>query len=178
MPRTLNIFEGSVEGIMANLLNFDSDRKLEFDSNRPLEFDIRRPLDFDSRRALEFQPNRDLGFGRRGVVFRGYVCPVCGSLTTADATRCTECGTVFEGTPRAAAPTSPSSPAIDDRQKPPAPKAGKGGPPGTGFCAFCGVKLKRADVFCWNCGARATGSSEVVKLPGSKSQPVTRPWKR
>ena len=163
---------------MADLLNFNSNRKLEFDSSRPLEFDMRRPLDFDPRRALEFQANRDLGFGHRGVVFRGYVCPVCGSLTTADAARCTECGTVFEGTPRAAAPTSPSSPptAVPPTAAP--PKSGKSGLPGSVFCAFCGVKLKKADVFCWNCGARATGSSEVVKLPGSKSPPVTRPWKR
>lgn len=164
---------------MSDLLNFDSNRKLEFDVNRPVDFDVRRPLDFDSRRALEFQPNRDLGFGHRGVVFRGYVCPICGSLSTADATRCSECGTVFEGTPRSAGPTIPASSSPSANQpRPPVPKSEKGGPFGSFFCAFCGVKLKRADAFCWNCGAQATGSFEVVRLPAQKTQPVTRRWKR
>src|SRR5438046_8861118 len=89
---------------MADLLNFNPSRKLEFDVGRPLEFDARRPLEFDAGRDLEFQPNRDLGFGRRGVVFRGYVCPICGSLVTEDAKRCTGCGGVFDAAPRAAAP--------------------------------------------------------------------------
>src|SRR5207247_10944679 len=84
---------------MADLLNFNPNRKLEFDSGRPLEFDARRPLEFDAGRDLEFQPNRDLGFGRRGVVFRGYVCAICGSLVTEDAMRCTGCGAVFEPAP-------------------------------------------------------------------------------
>src|SRR5207237_1552425 len=89
---------------MADLLNFNPNRKLEFDSGRPLEFDARRPLEFDAGRDLEFQPNRDLGFGHRGVVFRGYVCPICGSLVTEDAKRCTECGAVFDPAPRSAPP--------------------------------------------------------------------------
>src|SRR6266571_2592647 len=96
---------------MADLLNFNSDRELEFTPGRPLEFDARRPLEFDSRRALEFNANRDLGFGRRGVVFRGFVCPICGALVTEDAKRCNECGTVFDDGSRAAAPPRRRSPA-------------------------------------------------------------------
>src|SRR5438552_10853028 len=113
---------------MADLLNFNPNRKLEFDSGRPLEFDARRPLEFDAGRDLEFQPNRDLGFGRRGVVFRGYVCPICGSLVTGDAKRCTECGAVFDPAPRSASPPAavpgklPSPPTKSMRPTPPTAK--------------------------------------------------------
>ncbi len=167
---------------MSDLLNFNSDRKLEFDSSRPLEFDPRRPLEFDPRRGLEFQPNRDLGFGRRGVVFRGFICPICGSLVTEDAKRCSECGAVFEATPRAAGPPSSGSPSAPVKRAPavppPARAASPAPAPGMVYCAYCGVKLKPADVFCWNCGARTAGSSEVVKLPFQKARTVTREWKR
>ena len=166
---------------MEDLLNFNPYRRLEFDSSRPLEFDSRRPLEFDSSRDLKFQANRDLGFGRRGVVFRGYVCPICGSLATEDARRCTECGAVFESTPRAAGPppgtpaASPAGLAKASRPiSPPAPGASQGA---MVYCAYCGVKLKRGDGFCWNCGSRTSGSSEAVKLPARKSQPVTREWR-
>ncbi len=106
-----------VEGV-GELLNFNPDRKLTFDSGRPLEFDPRRRLEFDPGRGLEFSQNRDLGFGRRGVVFRGYVCPICGSLVTETATRCTECGAVFEGPPRASRPpTAGREPVAPERPK-------------------------------------------------------------
>ena len=171
---------GSVEG-MADLLNFNPNRKLEFDSGRPLEFDARRPLEFDAGRDLEFQPNRDLGFGRRGVVFRGYVCPICGSLVTEDAKRCTECGAVFDPAPRSAPPPaiapakSPSPPAKS--LKPTAPTAKGATPASTVYCPFCGVRLKKTDGFCWNCGAKMGGGSDAVKLPPRKTQPVTRDWR-
>ncbi|HLB67837.1 MAG TPA: hypothetical protein VJN63_05170 [Thermoplasmata archaeon] len=167
---------------MADLLNFNPYRGLEFDSSRPLEFDSGRPLQFDSARNLEFQPNRDLGFGRRGVVFRGYVCPICGSLVSEDAERCTECGAVFESTPRAARPpasapaTSAPAPAKISRPIPP-PARVAASDSSIIYCAFCGVKLKRSDSFCWNCGTRTNGSSEAVKLPAKKSPPVARDWR-
>ena len=164
---------------MADLLNFNPNRKLEFEPGRPLEFDMRRPLEFDPSRTLEFAPNRDLGFGHRGVVFRGYVCPVCGSLVTEDAKRCTECGTVFEPDPKPNSPPPRSSPAAA-----PAKPTKPGSPPARGkasdsiYCPFCGVRLKPTDGFCWNCGAKTRGASESVKLPPKQARPpVTRDWK-
>src|SRR5947207_10164346 len=133
---------------MADLLNFNPSRKLEFDVGRPLEFDARRPLEFDAGRDLEFQPNRDLGFGRRGVVFRGYVCPICGSLVTEDAKRCTECGAVFDPAPRSTPPPSaapaksPSPPAKSS--KPTAPTAKGATPASTVYCPYCADRLKTA----------------------------------
>ena len=167
---------------MADLLNFNPYRGLEFDSSRPLEFDYRRPLEFDAARNLEFNSNRDLGFGRRGVVFRGYVCPICGSLVSEDATRCTECGAVFESTPRAAGPPAnapaTTSPAPGKISRPISSPSKVAAPDSSIiYCAFCGVKLKRPDAFCWNCGGRTSGSSEAVKLPGKKSPPATREWR-
>ncbi len=168
---------------MADLLNFNPNRNLEFEPGRRLQFDPRRPLEFDSRRDREFNQNRDLGFGRRGVVFRGFVCPICGALVTEDAKRCNECGTVFEGSPRAAEPPGAKAPAARpaDRTQPakPAPPQGKTvSPSGAVYCAYCGVKLKRADVFCWNCGTRSSGASEVVRLPPQKTPSVTREWRQ
>ena len=161
---------------MGDILNFSPDRKLEFDVHRPLEFDSRRPLEFDARRDLEFHVNRDLGFGRRGVVFRGYVCPICGALVSPDANRCNECGTVFDGGPRVARPPT-ASPATHEARSVVPKKAEKVPTPTTVYCAFCGVKLKRSDAFCWNCGARSTGSSEVVRLPARKTSSVTKDWR-
>ena len=164
---------------MADLLNFNPYRNLEFDSSRPLEFDSRRLLEFNPGRPLEFQADRDLGFGRRGVVFRGYVCPICDSLVTEDAKRCTECGAVFESNPRAAGPPAGTPTATPGKPGKPIPPAAKAGAPPTPmvYCAFCGVKLKKADTFCWNCGAKTTGSTEAVKLPGSKTPSATRDWR-
>jgi len=168
---------------MADLLNFNSNRTLEFSPGRPLEFDSRRPLEFDSSRELEFNENRDLGFGRRGVVFRGFVCPICGALATESAMRCSECGAVFEGVSRSSGPpVPPASPkpgaAPAKTFKPTAPPSKTAAAAGNVFCAFCGTKLKRSDAFCWNCGARTSGSSETVKLPKQKTESVTREWRR
>src|SRR6266508_3373823 len=156
---------------MADLLNFNPNRELEFSPGRPLEF--------DSRRALEFNANRDLGFGRRGVVFRGCVCPICGALVTEDAKRCNECGTVFDDGSRASGPPAPTGPG---KTTPAAPKRpatpGRPSAPTSTYCAFCGAKLKRTDTFCWNCGNRTSGASEVVKLPSQKVESVTRDWRQ
>ena len=160
---------------MAGYLNFDPNRKLEFEPGRPLGFDPGRPLDFQPSRELEFQPNRDLGFGHRGVVFRGYVCPICGALVSPDAKRCNECGAVFEGPPAPPQPASPS-PRSGSRQ-PPLRKLAPKQPPGVTYCGYCGVRLLAGDAFCWNCGGVTTKGSEVVKLPSKKTAAVTRDWR-
>ena len=166
---------------MAGYLNFDPSRKLEFDSARPLEFDTGRPLDFQPTRELEFQPNRDLGFGHRGIVFRGYICPICGALVAPDATSCNECGTVFEGPPTP--PPPPATPPPGKRPpaaRTPAPSKKPVPPakPGASYCAYCGVQLHAGDSYCWNCGAQAKGGSEVVRLPPRKQEAATREWHR
>src|SRR3972149_6464172 len=69
---------------MPALLEFKPNRDLSFHPNRDLGFNPRRDLGFDSGRDLTVQPGRDLGFGKRGPVFRGYVCPVCNAAGTAE----------------------------------------------------------------------------------------------
>lgn len=170
---------------MGDILNFDPNRKLQFDPNRELGFSPGRELLFHPGRGLLFNPNRDLGFGRRGVVFRGYICPICGALVSPDATKCNECGAVFEGRPRASQPTpprEPEAPMAKPPSKPPAtvptaPLANRDLPAARAYCAYCGVKLHAGDAFCWNCGARAVGTAEVVGLPPRKSESVTRDWR-
>lgn len=164
---------------MAGYLNFDPNRKLGFEPGRPLDFETGRPLDFQPARDLDFQPNRDLGFGHRGVVFRGYVCPICGALVASDATGCNECGAVFEGPP-SPPPTPPPPPnrAPASRAPTPSPKkpASADAPP-VAYCAYCGVRLHKGDAFCWNCGAVTKRGSEVVKLPARNTESVTRDWR-
>lgn len=171
---------------MGDLLNFSPDRKLAFNPGRGLTFEPSRPLEFDPGRTLAFHPERDLGFGRKGVVFRGYVCPICGALVTEDAPKCTECGTVFEEAPRAPGPhvpaaavpsvargserPGPAPPAAPLREEPRPPTKGR-------FCAFCGAKLSPSDTFCWNCGARSVGTAEAVRLPAAKAASATREWR-
>lgn len=179
---------------MGELLSFNPSRNLEFDPSRSLEFDVGRHLGFDSSRQLEFQPNRDLGFGHRGVVFRGYVCPICGALVAEDAPQCAECGIVFEGRPRAAGPpVPPASPTLTREEakgeprrahrptppleEAPAPRPGSPRPRPGSFCAYCGAKLHPGDAYCWNCGARSGRETEAVKLPSQRSERVTREWK-
>jgi len=170
---------------MGDVLNFDPNRKLQFDSNRRLEFSPGRELTFHPGRELLFNPNRDLGFGRRGVVFRGYICPICGALVSPDATKCDECGTVFEANPRASqksAPREPESRLSKTRAEPVAtaptpPTAVRDWTTARAYCAYCGVKLHAGDAFCSNCGARAVGAAEVVGLPSRKSESVSREWR-
>ena len=119
----------------ANLLNFDARRQVEFSSARELQFDLDRKLSFNHDRDLTFQPNRDLGFGKRGVLFRGYACANCGAIVSADAKSCDECGAVFDepelkGSPmKATVKTSgfdraePAAPAGVTRAASPAPRA-------------------------------------------------------
>ncbi len=166
---------------MAGYLNFDPNRKLEFEPGRPLEFDSGRPLDFQPSRELEFQPNRDLGFGHRGVVFRGYICPICGALVAPDATSCNECGAVFEGPPSPPPPTPPATPAPPPVPTPGAPPrrpaASQPNGPAAAYCTNCGVLLHKGDAFCWNCGAVTKRATEVVRLPPRKTESATREWR-
>src|SRR2546427_12140981 len=81
---------------MANLLNFNSSRDLGFSHVRELQFDLNRALVFDANRELTFHPNRDLGSGKRGVLFRGYVCENSGAVVAVDAASCDGCGAVYE----------------------------------------------------------------------------------
>ena len=90
---------------MANLLNFDSNREIGFSYHRTLNFELARDLNFDLNRELYFQPNRDLGFGKRGVLFRGYECPNCRAIVSAGATSCDECGAVFQAATVVGVPT-------------------------------------------------------------------------
>ncbi|MDO9536854.1 MAG: zinc ribbon domain-containing protein [Thermoplasmata archaeon] len=80
----------------AKLLNFKVNRDLKFTAFRVVNFGIRRPLSFNNDRDLSFTSSRDLGFGKRGVVFRGYVCPVCKAPVAKNAPKCDECGVKFE----------------------------------------------------------------------------------
>lgn len=80
----------------SKLLSFNVNRNLKFKEFRGVDFNTGRKLLFDVDRGLSFDVNRDLGFGKRGVVFRGYVCPVCGAPVAKDAAECDECGVQFE----------------------------------------------------------------------------------
>ena len=166
---------------MAGYLNFDPNRKLEFEPGRTVGFDPGRALEFLPNRELEFQPNRDLGFGHRGVVFRGYICPICGALVAPDATMCNECGAVFEGPPTPPPPQPPPAAPPAGRRRGtarPPPQAPPPTKPGISYCPYCGVQLHAGDSFCWNCGTKMGSGSEAVKLPAKKTEPVTREGRR
>ena len=84
---------------MGQLLNFNPHRGLGFDPSDGVDFDIDRDRFFDADRALTFDSDRDLGFGKRGPVFRGFVCPVCNAAVTETQASCTECGATFADSP-------------------------------------------------------------------------------
>lgn len=76
-------------------LNFKINRLLGFDQSREVDFSVNRDLLFDQDRDLIFNVDRNLDIRARGVVFRGYVCPVCGASVADDAPKCDECGVDF-----------------------------------------------------------------------------------
>jgi len=122
---------------MSNLLNFNINRELGFSAERTLLFESSRPLTFDINRELNFDQNRDLPFGKRGVLFRGYVCEACGAIVTVDATSCDECGAVFEaplekGIMKAPAPVMAPT-ATTRAAPPPAPTSWSTPPPPASF---------------------------------------------
>jgi hypothetical protein len=168
---------------MPEVLEFNPNRDLSFDPERNLQFEPKRDLAFDPGRKVGFEPGRDLGFGKRGPVFRGFVCPICGAQVSADQPSCTECGAVFD--PKGASPPRgpqrpparhaplPPPPPPDDlepprRSTPPAPRAARPPPAGaypmppkrveSKFCVFCGARVTSEDAFCWQCGNRAGGA--------------------
>ncbi len=127
---------------MPDVLEFNPNRDLAFNPNRDRLFDPERNLLFDPQRSLDFDPGRDLPFGKRGVVFRGFICPICGASVTEDQPTCTDCGAVFDQGPgkmparsgAAAAPPPPASPAFGRAVGPPAelappPPSRSGAPP-------------------------------------------------
>jgi len=61
-----------------NLLNFNVNREIGFDPSRGLGFNPERNLGFNYNRRIGFNPERNLPFGKRGVMFRGYLCQDCG----------------------------------------------------------------------------------------------------
>ena len=164
---------------MPEVLEFNPNRDLEFDPKRDLGFDPGRKLGFDPGRGRGFEPGRDLGFGKRGPVFRGYVCPICGAQVTADQPSCTECGAVFDRKGSTSAPREETRPAAHQtyappntatppdtaippprRASPPPPTRSYPPPPKrveSKFCIFCGARLTSDDTFCWQCGNRAGG---------------------
>src|SRR5436189_1322983 len=166
---------------MANLLNFNSTRDLGFYHVRDLQFDLNRSLDFDLNRELVFNPNRDLGFGKKGVLFRGYVCVKCDAIVSVDATSCDECGAVFEqpkvvGVMKATAAETPdfdrkTSRAAADVEEPRRPRVPEARPPAPPMRVAPPAKSVTvppasatapstappgsASRFCPNCGARS-----------------------
>lgn len=154
------------------LLNFNVKRKLNFEVFRKVDFKDGKGLDFDPNRPLSFSQSRDLGFGKRGVVFRGYVCPVCKAPVAKDAPGCDDCGTAFQQQPapkpkaKANRPPTKSkswdAPARSE-QKPAARK-----PPmavkETFQCPVCGKILYVGVASCPGCNAPFTSPDELPPL--------------
>jgi len=154
----------------AKLLGFSASRTLNFNSSRALSIPIGRPLQFDVDRNLNFDLSRELPFGKRGVLFRGYACPVCGAGVYAEAKQCDECGVVF-ATPEETGipPTAPRSKSQDFReqknmasrpsqQKPmkkvqpsPAQPARR---PATFQCPVCNVQVPNGSASCPKCSVQ------------------------
>lgn len=80
----------------SKLLNFNSDRKLKFTVFRDVAIRPNRNLFFNIDRKMLFNPNRQLNFGKKGVVFRTFVCSSCGHEVSPTDTRCVGCGVRFE----------------------------------------------------------------------------------
>ena len=88
---------------------------------------------------MSFFSNRDLGFGKRGKIFRGYVCSACEAPVTLLDKQCTQCGAVFETNVQTTAKKQPK----------PKPRV-----PGKSFCTYCGSQVDTAHAYCGKCGMR------------------------
>src|SRR3989442_10265624 len=95
---------------MPDVMEFNPTRDLSFNSNRERGFDPGRPLLFDAARDRDFHPDRDLPFGKRGVVFRGFICPICGVSVTPDQPALTDFDAMFDRPPAARTPPHPPPP--------------------------------------------------------------------
>lgn len=80
---------------MVKILDFNSDRVLGFAPNRSLWFDPNDGLWFNPDRDLSFDQTRDLPFGKKGIIFRGLQCSVCGNMDYHIESRCTKCGWTY-----------------------------------------------------------------------------------
>ncbi len=135
------------------ILEFDPDRTLSFDPDRSLHFDPEDGVHFNPDRALSFDADRDLPFGKRGIQFRGFVCPECGAPVLPDQEKCDECGVKFAKKPPAKRKEAEAKKARRSRSSTTRPATG-----GYAYCPHCGVRHAATDVFCWNCG-NAMGTS-------------------
>jgi hypothetical protein len=169
----------------SKLLNFNVNRDLNFKVFRGVGFGIRRNLSFDCDRALSFDVNRDLGFGKRGVVFRGYVCPICGAPVAKDAANCDECGVKFERTAREETKSRKKSWEREKTRKPPASTSVKKPPKvpktkqrrSTFQCPVCSKLLYVGTAKCPGCNVAfsTSGSSFETSRPSKTSQASTGP---
>ena len=116
---------------------------LDFDPDRDLSFDIDRKLSFDPNRLDRFNVNRDLGFGKKGMVFRGYVCSGCESPAGPLDEKCHACGAVFAGEESEENPVN----------------GGKKEKIGARFCTSCGRPLPEIDADCLRCGPMSQKST-------------------
>jgi len=178
---------------LGQLLNFNPNRGVGFDPSDGVDFDPRRERLFDHDRDLQFNQDRDLGFGKRGPVFRGFICPACGAAVTETQTSCTECGASFLLSPSERDLAAPSK-QRRAAKRPPKPKSRKPEPPSdqpgvpqpraapaasspaAGACSRCGARVLTTDTFCWNCGARFGPSESVPLGPPSTEPPATKDW--
>ena len=188
----------------SKMLNFSPTRALGFERFRFVDVNPNRPLGFDPGRPLSFDLNRDLKFRKRGVVFRGYICPVCQASVDRHASECDECGALFEqptdegapkkkdvsfvekreGTARepkakVSGPDQRVSPAV---QAPPAPEYVQSRD--IFYCPICAKPLYVGTTACPGCGTRFIVPKEskprprrkvAVRVPVSEVGRETRP---
>ena len=165
----------------AKLLNFNLDRELNFHAYRSIDIDTKRSLGFNMYRDLSFDLDRELGFGKRGIVFRGYMCPVCKASVAVDAPQCDECGVRFQAEPKKS--TKRISREKKAKSKPPARKAPKQKTnkkktsPKTAaakkirdtfICPICGIPLYVGTATCPGCGLMFSNSAEIrqeIRIP-------------
>ena len=162
------------------LLNFNLDRELNFHAYRNIDIDAERALEFNLNRAISCDLNRDLGFGKRGIIFRGYVCPVCKASIAADAAQCDECGVTFLKNTETTKKKTTTKSKQKTKIKPPvrkAPKqrANKKTIPKTAkkirdtfMCPICGIPLYVGTASCPGCGLMFSSSAEVrqeIQIP-------------
>ncbi|MBA3044886.1 MAG: zinc ribbon domain-containing protein [Candidatus Thermoplasmatota archaeon] len=172
----------------AKLLNFNVNRELNFSVFRSVDVNTRRALSFQINRDLNFSSNRDLGFGKRGVVFRGYVCPICGAPVAKNAPQCAECGVKFEQPAKEQkkeirqnewdrelgnqepdqAPDKPTRKASPKSSRVQAPERRS-----TFGCPVCGKVLYVGTERCPGCAAQFTSSTAIPPPPQGNSDVQT-----
>lgn len=154
----------------ATLLNFNVNRYLQFTVFRAVDFKDAAGRFFNPNRALSFALNRDLGFGKRGIVFRGYVCPVCKAPVARDAAKCDDCGVAFKRQPEPNPSRTVARPPNADQKRASAPRATP--PPQqvreTFQCPICGKILYVGVRACPGCNAMFASADSVPPLDGAE----------